>query len=286
MPEIVCDHNWEDIDFLVDGSGIACSGCETEWILNPEENISDSALLVLWNSAKLGLTEIQNRNESILSYLRDTLSLEQCSFCDAISDRSSLKKISKEFACVKHIAFVLSMLSESEMDFSEEEATDWVNSLYNNVHDLKSLWSLLNSILHFPLLKEMLDGSILELKIDASNLKYLDIDKDEIGIEDLVEVLAKRYSLDKPKTDSGIAWLIGITAEIAEDKNISLDELYENLIPQNVEQRALLTVDLGVQSMPVGTEFSSEMADELLVAFTERIYEENISDLKEFSAKK
>ena len=58
-----CGHDWWELDFIQDGSGLACSDCNKVWELIVDDQVNvevlPDAIQTIWQSSKQAIAELK-----------------------------------------------------------------------------------------------------------------------------------------------------------------------------------------------------------------------------------
>ena len=83
---IDCNHDWWELDFIQDGSGLACSDCDRVWELVVQDQVNievlPDAIQTIWQSAKQAIAESKVRYQELEQVLRSRLGLDICDVCE------------------------------------------------------------------------------------------------------------------------------------------------------------------------------------------------------------
>jgi len=276
-----CRHDWWELDFIQDGSGLACSDCDKVWelIANDQVNIDvlPDAIQTIWQSAKQALAESKVKNQELEQVLRSRLSLEVCDVCERWLPQDEIIILADHKICPDDGGNMVDHLYDDVKAEYYEEIHDWINTLSYYGPEPKKRWMFEKQLIACPGLTDLLIEPELDSEINLSPemMSFLETKTQAYNLEELSVVVSKKLSLDLPSTRLGKGWLLGILFEslnIREPKKPDYD-VCDYVNPLDPSARAALAIDIAAQAMPDGTEFSVELADSLLEAITHRCFE-------------
>ena len=282
---IDCNHDWWELDFIQDGSGLACSDCDRVWELVVQDQVNievlPDAIQTIWQSAKQAIAESKVRYQELEQVLRSRLGLDICDVCEKWLPQEEIIVLAGHKICPDDGGNMIDHLHDEVKAEFYEEIQNWFNKLSYYGPDPKKRWMFEKQLVACPGLMDLLIEPELDSPIDLSNemKAYLELEVENLSLEELAIVVSNKLSLDKPTTRIGKAWLLGILYEslnVREPKNLEFD-ICDYVNPLDAAARAALAIDIAAQAMPEGTEFSMDLADSLLEAITHRCFE-NISN--------
>jgi hypothetical protein len=276
-----CGHDWWELDFIQDGSGLACSDCNKVWELIVDDQVNlevlPDAIQTIWQSSKQAIAELKVKYQEIELILQQKLGLELCDVCEHWFSKEEIVTLAGHKICPDDGGNMIDHLYDDVRAEYYEDIHNWFNELSYYGPDPKKRWMFEKQLISCPGLIDLLIEPDLDSNITLTPemMLYLGSEIESYTLEDLAIVVSKKLSLDLPSTRLGKAWLLGILQEslnIRQPEKPDFD-VCDYVNPLDPAARAALAIDIAAQAMPEGTEFSVELADSLLEAITHRCFE-------------